>query len=171
MSIPYLANLCRQIYDDDVLEEGFHHYYLHSENIIVIAGTNSKKDWFKYNLDIFPLRPFHLGLGKVAQELYNYYRPYLNKDTIITGHSAGSIISIALAELAGCNSITFSGCLLKASNYRLTQKHLMISNKIDFMNLIVGDDPNLTRIYLPGIGHSISSIGLEKIGDDEFYFG
>lgn len=129
--------MCKTIYDDDVLEKGFHHYYLESENLIVISGTNSLDDWLRYNLKVFPLRPFHHGFHRFAERLYKFYEPYIDRNTTIIGSSAGGYLAFILASWCGCNSVSFGSPRLFSQKFiyqeptKWPSTHLFITNEFD----------------------------------------
>ena len=168
MNLQYFSQLCRDIYNDDILDTGYHHYYIESENIIIIAGTNSLDDWFRYNFRILPLKPFHRGFTVYVERLYTFYLPYVNKDTTIIGHSAGGYMAFQLASLFKCNSVSIGSPIIHHRYQpptRCNSTHLFITNEYDPIGRIrVGkaEYPMIRYIRWNEVGHRMRNYRINR---------
>lgn len=153
-----LLQYCLQAYEADSVDLGFHHYYIESDNVVVISGTNSYSDWHLFNLKPFPLMPFHRSFQSIAGELLNFYMPYTNEKTIFVGHSAGGCIAYIMAEFTGGTSVSFGSPLLVKKGHISNEvaSHTMYKLKYDPVSWVNNYTANNIEIVeVPGVGHGI----------------
>lgn len=121
MKIIEAAHLMDQAYNDkaalqadkSISLKGMEAHFVRAKRVLIIEGTNSLDDWWRYNFDLFanpktvdgdnkrkdgePSAYYHEGFYNHAMRAFAFAKAYWNEIDFVIGHSLGA----ASAQIAG----------------------------------------------------------------------